>query len=45
MKQKSGDVIILHMCTKKQSYDVYVLRYEVQPTTGPFFALLPHYWP
>ena len=48
-KKTTGDVIILHMCTKNQSYDLCFLRYGIRQDIifchfGPFFALLPHYW-
>ena len=48
IKKASGDVTILHVCQKSQSYDVYFLRYGDWQTIvchfGPIFALLPHYW-
>ena len=50
MKQAPGDAIILHMCTKNHnhmmyaSWDMEYNRYNFCHF-GPFFALLPHYWP
>ena len=32
MKKKSGDAIILHMCTKNHDHDVCFLRYGVRQT-------------
>ena len=44
-----GDIIILHRCTKNHNHELRILRYRVRDTFfchfGPFFALLPHYWP
>ena len=50
MKKASCDIIFLHMCTKNHNHrwmlpeiwnatDIILCRF------GPFFALLPHYWP
>ena len=49
MKKESGDVIILHLCTKNYdqimyaSWDVECYRHFFCHF-GPFFALLRHYW-
>ena len=40
-KKKPGDIIILHNCTKRQSYDVWLMKYEGQQTY--FFAILSHF--
>ena len=31
-KEIAGDIIIFHMCTKNQSYEVWFLRYRVRQT-------------
>ena len=42
MKKFAGDIIIiLHMCTKNQSYDVRFLRYGVRQTK--IFVILGHF--
>ena len=47
MKKIAGDIIILHMYQKSQSYDLQFLRHGVRRTE--FFVimdcLLPHYGP
>ena len=43
MKTASGEVIILHVHQKSQSYDVCLLRYGVQQTE--FFVILGHFLP
>ena len=45
MKKTSGDVIILHKCTRNENHDVWFLRYgerqkELFLIFGPFFAFL-----
>ena len=41
--KKSGDIIILHVYHKWESYDVWFLRYWVQRTD--FFIILGHFLP
>ena len=38
MKHASGDIIILHLCTKNQNHMYFFCHF------GLFFALLSHYW-
>ena len=48
MKNFAGDIIILHMCTKNQSYDSWFLRYGMRQTECfvimdrflPFYSLM-----
>ena len=37
----AGDIIILHMCTKKHNHMRYRVRDRIFCPFGPFFALLP----
>ena len=41
IKKQPGDIIILHVCHKWQSYDVWFLRYETWQTE--FFVILDHF--
>ena len=43
MKKFGGDIIILHMYQKSQSYDVWFLRYKVRQ--AEFFGILGHFLP
>ena len=39
--KKTGNIIILHMCTINDNHDVWFLRYGVQLTE--FFEILDHF--
>ena len=41
MKKAAGDIIILHMYIKSQSYDVWFLRYGVRQTKC--FVIMGHF--
>ena len=43
MNKITGDIIILHVHPKPQSYEVRFLRYEVRNTE--FFVILGHFLP
>ena len=42
MKKTQGDITILHMYHKWQSYDVWFLTYWAQDTE--FFVIFHHFW-